>query len=160
MTPESGMPIQHSTFNIQHSPRVAITGIGIICPFGRGKLAARDALREGRSGIRLIQQIDTSALWCKIGGEVPDAERGKFDRFTSFALAAAEEAVEQARFQPQDAHRFGTIIGTGMGGCETLDSSYKRIYADNQPRVAPTVIAWSMYNAAASAVAMRFGAKG
>ena len=51
--------------------RVAITGIGIVSPFGRGKRAAVDALRAGRSGVRLIESIDTAALNCRIGGEVP-----------------------------------------------------------------------------------------
>jgi len=142
--------------------RVAITGLGIISPFGRGKSPACDALRRAQSGIRHIESIDASALNCRIAGEVPagSVEPGKFDRFTNFALVAAEEAVEQAKLRAEDPNRFGVIIGTGMGGCETLDYSYKRIYAENQARVAPTVIAWSMYNAAASAVSARFGAKG
>jgi nodulation protein E len=136
--------------------------MGIISPFGRGKPSARDALRNGQSGIRHIESIDASALNCRIAGEVPAAliAPGKFDRFTNFALVAAEEAVEQAKLRADDPRRFGVIIGTGMGGCETLDSSYKRIYAEDQTRVAPTVIAWSMYNAAASAVSARFGARG
>jgi nodulation protein E len=147
--------IQHSTFNIQHSSssrRVAITGIGIVSPFGRGKTAAFDALRDARSAIRPIGSISA--------GQVPaDAVApGKFDRFTSLALAASEEAMEQADIAPV-AERFGVIVGTGMGGAETLDGGYKRIYADAQ-RVPPTMIAWSMYNAAASAVSTRFGAKG
>ena len=146
--------------------RVAITGIGIVSPFGRGKRAAVDALRAGRSGIRLIESIDTAALSCKIGGEVPrEAHEGLVkghDRFTRFALIAAEEAVEEASFADGsfDAERVGSIVGTGMGGCEMLDAGYRRIYGENAPRVPPTTIAWSMYNAAASAVATRFGAKG
>ncbi len=146
--------------------RVAITGIGIVSPFGRGKRAAVDALRAGRSGVRLIESIDTAALNCKIGGEVPrNAHEGLVkghDRFTRFALIAAEEAVEEASFVNGDfdAERVGSIVGTGMGGCENLDAGYRRIYGEKAPRVPPTTIAWSMYNAAASAVATRFGAKG
>jgi nodulation protein E len=146
--------------------RVAITGIGIISPFGRGKRAAVDALRAGRSGVRRIESIDTTALNCKIGGEVPrEAHEGLIkgnDRFTRFALIAAEEACEQANFSEAnfDGERVGSIIGTGMGGCEMLDAGYKRMYGEGAPRVPPTTIAWAMYNAAASAVATRFGAKG
>ena len=51
--------------------RVAVTGIGIVSPFGRGKASAIDALRNGRSGVRLIESIDTAKLNCRIGGEVP-----------------------------------------------------------------------------------------
>ena len=156
--------IQHLTFNIQHSssPRVALTGIGLLSPFGRGKSAALDALRAGRSGIKRITSIDASILNCRIAGEVPAGSfvPEKFDRFTNFALVAAAEAVEQAGLSANDPHRFGVIIGTGMGGAETLDASYRRIYAEGQSRLPPTSIAWTMYNAPASAVAARYGAKG
>jgi nodulation protein E len=154
--------IQHSTFNIQHSRRVAVTGIGIISPFGRGKAAACDAVRHGRSGVRRIESIDASMLNCRMAGEVPAGSfvPEKFDRFTNLALVAAEEAVQQATLTADDPHRFGVIIGTGMGGAETLDSSYRRIYAEGQTRLPPTSIAWTMYNAPASAVAARYGAKG
>ena len=145
--------------------RVAITGLGIISPFGRGRKAACDALHSARSGIRRIESIDTSELNCRIGGEVPaEAHQGLFkgfDRFSRFALIAAEEAAEQARIRGAvDPIRFGVIIGTGLGGCETLDAAFRRVYKDGQPRVPPTSIPWSMYNAAASAVSTHFGAKG
>jgi nodulation protein E len=145
--------------------RVAITGLGIISPFGRGRKAACDALRNARSGIRRIESIDTSELNCRMGGEVPaDAHQGLFkgfDRFSRFALIAAEEAAEQAQIRGAvDPIRFGVIIGTGLGGCETLDGAFRRVYKDGQSRVAPTTIPWSMYNAAASAVSTHFGAKG
>jgi nodulation protein E len=146
-------------------PRVAVTGLGIVSPFGRGRDAALQAMRSGRSGIRRISSIDASALNCKIGGEVPaeahkDAFRG-FDRFSRFALIAAEEAVEQANVRGAvDPERFGVVIGTGLGGCETLDAAFRRVYRDGQTRVPPTSIPWSMYNAAASAVSAQFGAKG
>src|SRR5947208_3019981 len=125
-------------------PRVAITGIGVVSPFGRGKRAAVDALRAGRSGVRLIESIDTAGLNCRIGGEVPrEAHEGLVkgnDRFTRFALIAAEEAVDEANFAAAnfDPERVGSIIGTGMGGCEGLDAGYKRIYGDHAPRVPPT----------------------
>jgi beta-ketoacyl-acyl-carrier-protein synthase II len=160
-----GEAIQHSTFNIQHSRRVAITGLGIISPFGRGRDAACIAIRDGRSGIKRIESIDTSALNCKIAGEVPlDAHQGLFkgfDRFSRFALIAAEEAMEQAEGRGVvDPERFGVIIGTGLGGCETLDAAYRRVYKEGQSRIPPASIPWSMYNAAASAVSTHFGAKG
>src|SRR5439155_8382732 len=58
------------------------------------------------------------------------------------------------------AERFGVIIGTGLGGCETLDGAFRRVYKEGQSRVPPASIPWSMYNAAASAVSAHFGAKG
>ncbi|HEV8432770.1 MAG TPA: beta-ketoacyl-[acyl-carrier-protein] synthase family protein [Thermoanaerobaculia bacterium] len=146
--------------------RVAITGFGIVSPFGRGKTAALEALRKGASGVKRIESIDTTALNCKIGGEVPkEAHEGLHrgnDRFSRFALIAATEAAEQANFAESgiEPERVAANIGTGLGGCETLDAGYKRMYGENQPRIPPTSIAMSMYNAATSAVATKFGAKG
>ncbi|HEY0158936.1 MAG TPA: beta-ketoacyl-[acyl-carrier-protein] synthase family protein [Thermoanaerobaculia bacterium] len=154
---------QSSILNPPSSIRVVITGIGIISPFGRGKEATVDALRAARSGVRAITSIDASALNCRIAGEVPlDAHEGLHrghDRFTRFALIAAEEAAAQAGALGVDEERVGVLIGTGLGGCETLDGSYRRIYGENG-RVPPMSIPMSMYNAASSAVSAKLGAKG
>src|SRR5581483_11131455 len=117
------------------------------------------------SGVRRIESIDVSALNCRIAGEVPaDAHQGSFkgfDRFSRFALIAAEEAAEQAQIRGAvDPERFGAIIGTGLGGCETLDAGFRRVYKEGGTRVPPTTIPWSMYNAAASALSTHFGARG
>ncbi|HYO76668.1 MAG TPA: beta-ketoacyl-[acyl-carrier-protein] synthase family protein [Thermoanaerobaculia bacterium] len=143
--------------------RVVITGIGIVSPFGRGKAAALEALRAARSGVRLISSIDTSELTCRIAGEVPaEAHEGLHrgnDRFTRFALVAAEEAAAQSGDLGLDEEQVGVLIGTGLGGCETLDGSYKRLYADHA-RIPPMSIPMSMYNAASAAVSTKLGAKG
>jgi nodulation protein E len=145
--------------------RVAITGFGIVSPFGAGKSAALDAMRASRSGIRRITSIDTSDLQCRIAGEVPgEAHEGQhrgFDRFSRFALIAAEEAAQQANYAgiglaPED---IGVLVGTGLGGCETLDAGYRRVYKDGQ-KIPPASISMSMYNAAASAVSSKYKAKG
>ncbi len=143
--------------------RVVITGIGIISPFGRGRAAALEALRSARSGVRPIASIDASALNCRIAGEVPaeaheETHRGH-DRFTRFALIAAEEALAQSGVLDAEPERVGVILGTGLGGAETLDASYRRMYAE-QARIPPMAIPSSMYNAAAAAVSTRAGAKG
>ncbi len=144
--------------------RVAITGIGIISPFGKGKAAALTALRAGNSGIRRITSIDASELNCKIGGEVPvdDSPRRGYDRFTRFALVAAEEAAQQANLASigVDPDRIGVLVGTGLGGCETLDAGYRRVYKESQARIPPASIAMSMYNAAASAISTKYQARG
>jgi nodulation protein E len=144
--------------------RVAITGVGIISAIGGGCEAALASLRSARSGIRLIRSIDASTLNCRIAGEVPEeAHAGRFkgfDRFARFALIAAEEAMQQAAPHDLDPHRFGVMIGTGLGGAETQDAAYKRLYQDGQTRLPPMSIPMSMYNAASSAVSTHFGAKG
>lgn len=154
----------HSQISIRRP--VAITGIGIVNCFGAGADATLEALRNGRSGIRVLESIDTSALNCRIGGEVPreahDGLHRGHDRFTRLALIAAEEAAAQANFDSirVEPERVGVLIGTGLGGCEVLDAGYRRIYKDGSTRVMPTTIPSSMYNAAASAVSTKYGAKG
>lgn len=144
--------------------RVAITGIGITSPLGCGRDETLGALRAGRSGIRRITSIDTSELFCRIGGEVrrDDAPQRGYDRFTRFALAAAEEAAQQANYASigVDSDRIGVLIGTGLGGCETLDMGYRRVYKEGQTRIPPMAIAMSMYNAAASAISTKYQARG
>ncbi|HYC87993.1 MAG TPA: beta-ketoacyl-[acyl-carrier-protein] synthase family protein [Thermoanaerobaculia bacterium] len=141
--------------------RVVITGIGIVSPFGRGKEAALDALRGARSGIRSLTSIDTTTLNCRIGGEVPGELTGSrgHDRFTRFALLAAEEAAAQAGDLGLEPERVGVLIGTGLGGAETLDDNYRRMYAEGT-RPHPLGIPTSMYNAAAAAVSAKLQAKG
>jgi nodulation protein E len=143
--------------------RVVITGMGIVSPFGRGKAATLDALRNARSGIRTITSIDTTSLNCRIAGEVPaEAHEGLHrghDRFTRLALIAAEEAAAQAGDLGLDPERVGSLIGTGLGGVETLDTNYYRLYAE-KARPHPLGIPMSMYNAAAAAVSAKLNAKG
>lgn len=139
--------------------RVAITGIGIVSCFGLGRDAARSAVMEGRSGIRRIEGIDASQLNCRIAGEVPPGlvpRDPKADRFTRLATVAADEAIAQSGLLgAADPERIGTIIGTGMGGTETLDAGYDRLYAKGNHRLPPSIIPNSMYNAATSAVSAR-----
>ena len=141
--------------------RAVITGIGIVSPFGRGREASLEALRNARSGIRAITSIDTAALSCRIAGEVPGelTEHRGHDRFTRLALLAAEEAAAQAGELGLAPERVGVLIGTGLGGAETLDHNYRRMYGEGA-RPHPLGIPTSMYNAAAAAVSAKHEAKG
>ena len=75
---------------------------------------------------------------------------------------AAEEAIADAGVRDSgiDQNRLATIVGTGLGGCETLDAGYERLYGRGLTRLPPTLIPASMYNAATSAVAAHVGARG
>lgn len=158
----SGVPAPDSS-RAPHSAhrRVVITGCGIISPLGRGRAATLDALRNARSGIRTITNVDHSALTCRIAGEVPEeiTEHRGHDRFTRLALIAADEAAAQAGDLGVAPERIGVLIGTGLGGCETQDANYRRLYAENG-RIHPLGIPSAMYNAASAAVSTRLGAKG
>lgn len=144
--------------------RVAITGVGVISCYGRGLEPLIEAMRSGRSGVRSLEGIDTSRLKGGIGAQVP-AEcvaslPASGDRVSRFAVAAAADAVLQSGAANAVApERLGVIVGTGLGGCETLDASYRRFYGENG-RVAPTTIPNAMYNAPTSAVAIAHSARG
>lgn len=145
--------------------RVVITGIGVVSALGRGRAATLEAVQSARSGIRLLQSVDTTPLSCRIGGEVDDADLGdsdqEFDRFARLALIAAREAAAQSGLADSniDRTRVGTIIGTGLGGSVTMDAAYERLYK-TQSRIAPTAIPRAMYNAATSAISRELQALG
>jgi nodulation protein E len=145
--------------------RVAVTGIGIVSPLGRGRAAHIRAVAGAISGIgwlRDLQPPDNAAEnW--IGGSVADEwidePGGGSDRFVRLALTAAREALEQsgAAFDPD---RIGVVIGTGLGGAETFERGYHRFYAKGQSRMPPTTIPRAMYNAATSAISAAWNARG
>lgn len=139
----------------------------MVSALGVGREAHLVAARSGSNGIRRIQSIDASKVDCKIAGEVPASElplsdKRRFDRFTRFALLAAAEAAAEANLATSDidGRRVGTVIATGLGGCETLDAAYDRLYGHNLVRIPPTSIPYSMYNAATSAVSNQHAARG
>ena len=115
-------------------------------------------MRTGRSGIRLIENLDRTPLVCQIAGEVDNEllgdEFSSYDRFARLALVAAGEAAEQAQLADAtlDRTRIATLIGSGLGGAETENSAYARIYRDGATRLPPVTIPRAMYNAATSAV--------
>ncbi|MGH9456650.1 MAG: beta-ketoacyl-[acyl-carrier-protein] synthase family protein [Thermoanaerobaculia bacterium] len=146
--------------------RIAITGIGILSALGRGVEEHVRAVREARCGVRTLERVDVAALRCRIGAEVPDGVVSDLprdvDRVAGYALLAAEEAIEGARLAESGVppERIGTVIGTALGGSETLDSGYARLYREGQSRMPPMTIPRIMYNAPASAIAARWKALG
>lgn len=139
--------------------------MGLVSPLGTGAAANLESVRAARTGITTIRRFDPSGFNCRIAAEVPDADalrEPNIDLFSSFAVAAAAEATVAAGLRSglPDPTRSGVLIGSGLGGCETLDASYHRLYGKGITRLAPLTIPKSMYNAASSAVATRFGARG
>ncbi|HVR42463.1 MAG TPA: beta-ketoacyl-[acyl-carrier-protein] synthase family protein [Thermoanaerobaculia bacterium] len=142
--------------------RVAVTGIGILSALGRGVDAHLEAVRRASSGVRRIRRFDPEPYVCRIAAEVseeaiPDLPRD-VDRVTAYALLAAEEAIEQAGLvlDAAAAGRTATVIGTALGGSETLDSGYERLYGRGQTRLPPMSIPRGMYNAPTSEVSRRW----
>jgi 3-oxoacyl-[acyl-carrier-protein] synthase II len=150
--------------------RVAVTGVGAICPLGSNATETFANARLGASGIhrldtafagRLISPIAASA---KLAGErhfAPPKLR-MLDRVSQFALIAASEAVAAARLDEKEINssRSGVFVGTGMGGTQTIDDGYQTLYGENSDRIKPFTVLMGMYNAPAAWISMEHGLRG
>ncbi|MGB0507156.1 MAG: beta-ketoacyl-[acyl-carrier-protein] synthase family protein [Pikeienuella sp.] len=153
------------------SRRVVVTGVGVVSSLGLNRETHFDGLRNGRSGIGPLSIKDVDRLSVKIGGYVDDfvaetrfdrSSLTLFDRTTQMAVTAADEAMADSGFTPDDAaaERTGVVIGTALCGMETVDSAYRTVFEEGKNRVHPFVVPRLMSNAGASHISMRHGLKG
>lgn len=151
--------------------RVVITGMGAVTPIGNDKDTFWENIKKGVSGVDLVTRFDTTDYACKIGAEVKDfnpeehldkKEAKRMDRYTQFALASAKMAMQEAKLdmEKEDADRVGVIIGSGVGGFETLENQAKTLAEKGPGRVSPFFIPMMISNMAAGQVAIMAGAKG
>lgn len=155
----------------QNRRRVVITGLGVVTPLGIGVEKTWQGLTAGKSGITKITRFDASEYSCQIAGEVKDFNPGdyidkkeikKMDTFIHYAVAASQEAVDDAglKITPDNAERVGVYIGAGIGGLPAIEQ-YHEVLKDKGPgRVSPFFIPMVIINLASGQVAIRFGAKG
>ena len=151
--------------------RVVVTGIGVISALGHNCQDFCQALRQGRSGITPLEQVDRSLLRFENGAEVrnwdpthyfDEKEIGLLDRFAQFGTVAAREALADAGIQWSTELRENTAIVTGccVGGQNTEDEGFVNLYRTNIPRVNPLTIPRTMENAAASRISLETGVVG
>lgn len=151
--------------------RVVITGLGVFASTGKDRESFFSNLTNAQSGFRRIEQFDPSALSVQIGAEVPgyvptdyfpNKRLDLLDRFTQFGLLAAREAMESGGIEIRESERakFGVVMGSGMGGVNTIDSGYFNLYAKQATRLHPFTIPKIMHNAPTSQISMEFGAEG
>ena len=151
--------------------RVVITGLGAFSAAGKSIPEFWNTVRDGRSVIGPLTIIPTDNLLIKIGAEVKDFEPkdhfdskqlGLLDRFSQLGLMAAREAIGDAGvgFEGEAGLRTACLIGAGVGGQQTLDESYYRIYAQGRKNVHPFTIPRLMLNAACSHICMEHGITG
>jgi nodulation protein E len=151
--------------------RVVITGLGVISPVGAGLEEFWSALVEARSGIGQITIIPTERLnvriAAQIGGFDPLAyfeprRANQLDRVAQFAVVAARAAMRDAQLELDEELRtkIACVIGTGVGGQNTQDDQYFRLYAQHSSKLHPLTIPKLMFNAAASHVSMDLLLKG
>jgi len=151
--------------------RVAVTGLGCISALGPDRHAMAAALAEGRSGIGPLDPTLADRLLIKIGAPVRDFDPAAhfeekrlalLDRCAQFGLVAAREAVTASGFdfRGEPGLRSAAIIGCAVGGMNTLDESFLRLYGEGAKRLAPLTIPKLMFSAACSHIAMEHGIRG
>jgi 3-oxoacyl-[acyl-carrier-protein] synthase II len=153
--------------------------MGIACPLGVGVEHVWKRMLAGHSGIGAIKSFDASGLPARIAGEIPlgvKADGGldinewipikdqkKMDRFIQFAMVAADEAVIDSGWMPQDEdqrYRTGVMIGSGIGGLETIQEAANLILQGKAKRISPFFIPSALINLASGQVSIRYGFKG
>lgn len=151
--------------------RVVLTGMGVISPLGNEVETFWNRLCRGESGISRIDTFDTSRFKTKIAGIVREfdaearfgrKEARRMDRFCQFALAAADQALEDSGLSlgEIDRERLGVYVGSGIGGIQTL-LEQDAILRDRGPeRVSPTLVPMMISNMAAAMISIKFGALG
>ncbi len=151
--------------------RVVVTGVGAVTPIGNTAGQFWENALAGKSGAGPITRFDASRHDVKFACEVKDfdpatigdrKEVRKMDRFTQFGLAAALEAVQDAgvTFEGRDAERTGVLVGSGIGGIETLETQKEVLLEKGPGRVSPFFVPMMIVNMATGMISMRLGAKG
>ena len=153
------------------SERVVITGIGLVTPLAIGREETWQALLAGKSGIAPITLFDCSAFRVRFAGEVKDWDGTRFvekkklkemDRFTEFALGAADMAIKDAKLELSDEERdeAGCFIGVGLGGLFTLEKTKQTLMEKGPQKISPYSIPGIIANLAAGQVSMAHGLRG
>lgn len=159
--------------------RVVVTGMGLITPLGRGLKGNWKALISGDSGIELISNFDTDGLPCKIGGQVPvesshpnffdiesfisPKDRKRMDDFILFGLAAADDAIIDSGWKPKSdfqSNRTGVIIGSGIGGLQTIYKNSIILKDQGSRRISPFFIPSSLINLISGQVSIKHDFRG
>lgn len=151
--------------------RVAITGLGWVTSFGNDVDQVFKRMIAGESGIKPITRFDASTYATRFCGEVnednvsplvPPRDVKRLDRFAKFALNASIAALEDSGLTvaDEDPWRFGSIIGSGIGGIEEFETGYTKMMTKGHERVSPFMVPKLMVNAGSGNVSIYFGIKG
>ncbi|MEZ4607300.1 MAG: beta-ketoacyl-ACP synthase II [Deinococcales bacterium] len=150
--------------------RVVVTGLGVISPIGNGHKVFHEAQGAGKSGVRRITRFDVSHFPSRIAGEVDlDIEaylerkqRRRLDPYVHYALISSQFALEDSglAFAHADPSRIGVIIGSGIGGMESMEENFESRFSKGPLRVSPFFIPMMIANMASAQVAIRYGFMG
>ena len=153
------------------TPRVVVTGMGAVTPLGLDVPALWQGVKEARSGAGPITRFDPTGFDTTFAAEVKGfdpltvldrKEARRTDRVIQFALAAADEALRtsELRITPENGERIGVLIGSGIGGIETLSDGFATLAARGPGRVSPFLVPMMIADMSAGMVSIRTGAKG
>jgi 3-oxoacyl-[acyl-carrier-protein] synthase II len=145
--------------------------MGIVSPVGNDIDTAWSNIREGRSGIRRIEEIDPSEFATQIGGEVRDfdisdyislRDARRMDTFMHYGIAASVDAVRDAGIEVTEAngHRIGVAMGAGIGGLATIENNHDKYLAGGARKVSPFFIPGSIINMTSGNVSIMYGMTG
>jgi 3-oxoacyl-[acyl-carrier-protein] synthase II len=159
--------------------RVVVTGMGIVCPLGLGVEHVWRRLVNAESGIGAIQAFDTKDMPCKVAGQVPRGSKAegrldigewipgkdqkKMDRFVHMAMVAGAEAVEDSGWVPEteeDHCATGVMIGSGIGGLQTIYEASLLVHSGKARRLSPFFIPSALINLASGHLSIKYGFKG
>ena len=160
--------------------RVVVTGLGLLTPLGFGIDTNWNRLVSGVVGINKIDNFEVSDLPCKIAGQIPkksdDPEGGlsiddwiepreykRIDRFIAYGLISATQAVEDSGWIPKNENqknRTGVILGSGIGGLETISNTTELLNSKGPRKVSPFFIPSALINLLSGQVSIKYGFKG
>lgn len=151
--------------------RVVVTGMGVITPIGKSVQEFWDGILHNKVGIAPITGFDTSEYKAKLSAEVMDfnpkdyiepKKAKRMDRFSQFAVAAANEAMEDSGLDvsKEDSYRLGVSIGSGIGSLMGIEREYDKLLAKGPNRIHPLSAPLVLGNMAAANVAMMHGFQG
>ncbi len=149
--------------------RVVVTGVGAVSPLGNDAASTWEGMKSGRSGIGLIQSMDTSDYSVKIAGEVKDFDHTAYfsnpkdarrmDRYAHLCIGAAQMALTESGLNEGeiDRDRIGVMLGSGIGGLGTLEQNHTALLTKNPSRVSPFTIPMMISNIASGVFSMEHG---
>ena len=151
--------------------RVVVTGLGLISPTGNNVAQGWANVRDGVSGIGPVDSFDTTGFSTTFAGVIRDfdvtdymsvKDSRKADRFMHYGVAACTEAFEDAGLTvpESEAHRFGVIMGSGIGGIDTIETNYEKYRKAGARRISPFFVPGSIVNMISGHVSIKYGLTG
>lgn len=156
---------------MEKQKRVVVTGMGAVTPIGTGLDNYWQGLIEGRNGIDRVTRFDPSEYRSQMAAEVKDFDASewidkktadRFDRFVHYGISAASQAYEDACLNHStfDKTRAGVIIGSGIGGADSIQDGYRMLHKRGPKAVSPFFISKVIINMSSSMVSIKYGLKG